>query len=122
MEDDLKDKKVTYARYTVAERPEKDEKYRTRITAGGDRLEYYGDVSTDSASMETIKCHWNSVLSTQGAKYCTGDISNMYLESWLNSPEFVKFDLRLIPQAIIDHYNLLEYAVDGYVYAQINKA
>ena len=113
---------VTYARYTVANRPEKAEPARTRITAGGDRLHYDGAVSTDSASMETIKCHWNSVVSTTNAKYCTGDISNMYLESWLKDSEYVRFELRLIPQAIIDHYNLNEFAVAGYVYAKVNKA
>ena len=53
-----KDKKVTYPQYTVAFQPEKDEAFRTRITAGGDQLEYLGDISTDSASMETIKTHW----------------------------------------------------------------
>ena len=31
-------KTVTYPRYTTAIRPEKDEKYRVRITAGGDRI------------------------------------------------------------------------------------
>ena len=117
-----KDKKVTYPRYTVAERPEKDERFRCRITAGGDRLSYDGETSTDSASMETIKTHWNSVLSTQGAKYCTGDISNMYLESWLKESEYVRFQLELIPPEIIAHYNLDQYAVDGYVYAKINRA
>jgi len=46
----------------------------------------------------------------------------MYLESCLQNPEYVRFDLLLIPQAIIDHYNIDEDAVDGYVYAKINKA
>ena len=64
-----KDKKVTYPRYTVAVRPKKDEPYCTRITCGGDRLDYDGDVSTQAASMECIKCHWNSVISTLGAKF-----------------------------------------------------
>ena len=84
-------KKVTYPRYTIAIRPEKDEPFRTRITAGGDRLNYFGDVSTDSVSMETIKCHWNSVLSTPDAKNCTGNISNMYLESWLKIVKVINF-------------------------------
>ena len=53
----LKNKKVTYPRYTVKIRPENDELFQTRITAGGDRLDYFGDVSTDTASMETIKRH-----------------------------------------------------------------
>ena len=69
---------VTYPRYVVAVRPEKSEPYRTRITAGGDRIDYEGNVTTHTASMETIKMHWNSVISTPGAKYCTADISNMY--------------------------------------------
>ena len=47
-----KNKKVTCPRYTVAIRPEKVEPFRMRITAGGDHLDYFGDVSTDSSSME----------------------------------------------------------------------
>ena len=60
-------------------------------TCGGDRLDYDGDVTAHTASMETIKCHWNSVLSTPNAKYATGDISNMYLMSLLPDAEFVRF-------------------------------
>ena len=60
-----KHKKVTYPRTVVAYRPEKvDNPYRTRITAGGDQLDYDGETSTNSASMTTIKIHQNSVLST----------------------------------------------------------
>eukprot|EP00532_Pseudo-nitzschia_australis_P003111 CAMPEP_0168188018 /NCGR_PEP_ID=MMETSP0139_2-20121125/15376_1 /TAXON_ID=44445 /ORGANISM="Pseudo-nitzschia australis, Strain 10249 10 AB" /LENGTH=158 /DNA_ID=CAMNT_0008110333 /DNA_START=112 /DNA_END=588 /DNA_ORIENTATION=- len=91
------DKTVTYPRYTVNIRPEKAEPYRTRITAGGNLLDYAGNVTTYTASMETIKCHWNSVLSTKGAKYCTGDISNMYLCSWLKDTEYVRFHIDKIP-------------------------
>ena len=115
-------KKVTYPRYTVDYRPEKDEPWRTRITAGGNILEYYGDTTTHCASMETIKCHWNSVLSTPGAKYCTADISNMYLCSELPESQYVRFPISLIPQEIIDHYNLNEKTTDGYVYARIKRA
>ena len=109
-----KGKKVTYPRYTVAQRPEKThEPDRTRITCGGDVLDYYGDVTTHTTSMETIKMHWNSVLSTPGAKYCTGDISNMYLMSLLPDPEFVRFRYDLIPPRIRDHYKLDTFVVDG---------
>ena len=60
-------KTVTYPRYTTATaiRPEKDEKYRVCIAAGGDRIPYVGDVSMYTASMETIKTHWNSVIHTE---------------------------------------------------------
>ena len=115
-------KKVTYPRYTVAYRPEKEEKDRTRITCGGDQLDYFGDVTTHTASMETIKMHWNSVLFTPNAKYCTGDISNMYLMSTLPEAEYVRFRYDMIPPRIIKQYRLELLAVDGFVYARINKA
>lgn len=116
-------KTATYPRYTVTHGPEKiHEQDRTRITCGGDRLNYYGDVTTNTASMETIKMHWNSVISTPGAKYCTGDISNMYLMSMLPDPEYVRFQYDLIPPRIREHYGLDALVVDGYVYARINRA
>jgi hypothetical protein len=38
----------------------------------GDRLTYEGDVSTKTAALETFKLLLNSVISTAGAKMCTG--------------------------------------------------
>ena len=84
-------KTVTYPRYTTAVQPEKDKKYRVQITVGEDRIDYEGDVSTHTASMKTIKTHWNYVISTPNAKYCTGEISNMYLMSDLVNSKYVKF-------------------------------
>ena len=117
-----RNKQVTYPRYVVAVRPEKSEPYRTRITAGGDRIDYEGNVTTHTASMETIKMHWNSVISTPGAKYCTADISNMYLCSLLPDAEYVRFKYDMIPPNIIKHYSLDKLVVDGFVYAKIKKA
>ena len=115
------DKTVTYPWYTVDIRPEKAEPYRTRITVGGNLLDYSGNVTTHTASMETIKCHWNSVLSTKGAKYCAGDISNMYLCSWLKDAEYVRFHIDQIPPRIIEHYKLQGLVHKGYVYARTNQ-
>ena len=117
-----RNKQVTYPRYVVDVRPEKSEPYRTRITAGGDKIDYDGNVTTHTASMETIKMHWNSVVSTPGAKYCTADISNMYLCSLLPDSEYVRFKYDMIPPNIIKHYSLDKFVVDGFVYAKINKA
>ena len=117
------DKQATYARYVVDYRPEKDEPWRLRITCGGDRLEYSGDTTTHSASMETIKCQLNSIVSTLNAKCATGDISNMYLGSDLPESEYVRFKLSLIPMEFVEAYDLRKLATpDGYVYARVNKA
>ena len=54
-----KDKKATYARYVVDYRPEKDKPWRLLITCGGDKLDYFGETTTHSASMEVIKLQLN---------------------------------------------------------------
>ena len=74
--------------------------------------------------METIKIHWNSVLSTPGAQYCTGNISNMCLMLLLpnGEEEYVRFRYNMIPPRIIEYYNLDNQVVDGYIYAGINRA
>ena len=76
---------MTYARTVCTIRPEKDEKNRTRITAGGNLITAYpGNVSTETADLETIKIRWNSILSTPGVKWTGMDISNMYLNTPLD--------------------------------------
>ena len=75
------------------------------MTAGGDRIDYSGDTSTESAGLETIKIHWNLVLSTPKAKYMTMDISNMYLNTKLPEPEYMRIHISLIPDEIMKSYN-----------------
>ena len=72
--------------------------------------------------METFKILLNSTISTKGAKMFTGNISNMYLNSWLPESEYVKFKVELIPPNIIKHYNLEPRIHNGHVYAKINRA
>ena len=115
-------KKVTYSCYIVNIRPEKLEIHFLRITAGGDRLDYHVNVSTHTASMEPIKTHWNSVVSTPHARYCTGVISNMYLCSTLGDAEYVQFPVHLIPPNIIAHYKFQPLIQNDHVYARIKKA
>ena len=116
-------KKVPYLHYTVDIRPEKSKIHQTRITAGGNRLDYHGNVSMHTTSMETIKTHWNSVVSTPNARYCTGDISNMYLCLMHDDTEYVRFPVQLILHNFIAHYKLQSLIRNGYVYdTRIKKA
>ena len=96
--------------------------HRTRITAGGDRLEYFGNITTHTSGMEAFKILLNCIISTPNARYCTADISNMYLCSTLDQPEFVKFKVSMILDAIVKHYNLESLIHNRYVYARIKKA
>ena len=60
-------KKAPYGRLVVDIRPLKEEKYRVRITVGGDKLDFCGDASSVAASLATVKNLLNSVVSTRGA-------------------------------------------------------
>ena len=51
------------------------------------------------------------------AKYCAGDISNMYLGPLLPDAEYVKVQFSLIPPIIVEAYNLVDDHV--FVHAKI---
>ena len=116
-----KHKKIAYARIVCSIRPQKKEPYRTRMTIGGNLLDYDGNTRAPTADLVTMKLLLNSVLSTPGAKFMTIDIKNFYLETKLKDKQYMVLPLNLIPQEIIDHYNLNELAHNGNVYIQINK-
>ena len=60
---------VTYGRIVVAYKPDKLEKHRSRLTVGGNRINYPGDTGAPTADLPIIKLLWNSVLSSPGTKY-----------------------------------------------------
>jgi hypothetical protein len=71
--------------------------------------------------MVSSKILWNSVISTEGARFPGADIKNMYLETPLDRFEYMKMPIALIPADIIAHYNLNKKVLDGYVYMEIRK-
>ena len=114
-------RKVTYGRIVVDYRPQKADPYRTRLTVGGDRLEYPWDKSTPTAGLVTSKLLFNSVVSTPRAKFMGIDIKHFYLCTPLDRFEYMRLPLRIIPDAIIEQYKLKELAQDGWVYIEIRK-
>ena len=67
-------KTITYARIVVDFQPQKKDPYRVRITVGDNLINYNGPVATTTADLMTSKLLWNSILSTDGARYITIDI------------------------------------------------
>ena len=66
--------KFTYANPVVDYRPQKEHPNRIRITAGGNLIDYESELSVRTADINTTKLHWNSVVSTDKAKYMCLDI------------------------------------------------
>ena len=118
----FKTKKFTYPKIVCDIRPSKAETHRTRITFGGNLLDYSGTLTTPTATITTTKCLFNSVVSSPAAKCVLADIKNFYLNNDLQYPEYTKFHIAAIPQEIIDKYNLLNIVYNqGYVYVKIVK-
>eukprot|EP00804_Cyclotella_cryptica_P008100 CCRYP_004591-RA/>CCRYP_004591-RA protein AED:0.17 eAED:0.17 QI:0/0/0/1/0/0/4/0/815 len=93
-----------------------------RFVVGGDRINYPGEVATPTADMLVAKMLFNGVVSSLGAKFMTMDITNFYLNTPLKRPEFIRLNIRDIPQEIIDEYKLKDIAErDGSIYLQANK-
>lgn len=110
---------LTYGRIVCTYRPQKKEPNRARLTVGGDRINYPWDVSTPTAELPTIKLHWNSTISTKGARYVKLDVVNFYLGTPMDRPEYMCLPLKIIPDEIIEKYNLREIQSDGWVYCKI---
>jgi hypothetical protein len=110
---------VTYARICVNYRPQKEEKERTRLTVGGNKINYPGEVSTPMSDTTTFKILVNSVISKPNAKCMMGDISNFYLGTPMDRFEYMKIPIGLIPQEIIDQYKLMDLVHNGYIYMEI---
>ena len=89
---------VTYAQLCANIRPQKEETHRCRITVSGDCIDYYGEVSTKTAGLTTIKLLLNSVVSKPTGQFMTADIKNFYLNTPLECPEYMRIPLKLIPQ------------------------
>jgi len=64
--------------------------------------------------------HWNSVLSTPGAKYCTIDLKDFFLMATLDDSEYLRIHISLIPVSFREAYKLDEIVDEkGYVYCEI---
>jgi hypothetical protein len=113
--------KVTYGSFVVDIKNHKEEKERTRLTVGGDQIEYPGDKSTRTAVLTTANFFINSVISTLGAKFLVIDIKNFYLNTPLGQFEYMVINLSSLPQETIDKYDLIELAQDGKVYIETQK-
>ena len=96
------DRKVTYGRIVCELRPMKKEVERTRLTVGGNLLEYPDNLRTETADILTFKLLINSTISTPGARFICLDVKNFYLNTPMKRPEYMRLPIELIPQEIIE--------------------
>ena len=94
--------------------------YRIRGTAGGDRINYDGPTSAQTAAMPVVKLLLHSVVS-EHKKWMTIDIKDYYLGTPLLRPEYIRIPLRLIPSNTQVAHNLHQYVNHESILFQVNK-
>ncbi len=112
----------TYANPVVDYRPQKDDPHCIRITAGGNLIDYDGNASVRTADIDTAKLNWNSVISTENARYMCLDIKKFYLTAALEYLEYMKIPLTLFLVRTIEQFNLHTLALDEWVYIEMRRA
>jgi hypothetical protein len=72
--------------------------------------------------MVTVKIHLNSVVCTKGARYCTIDLKDFYLNTLMVRPEFMRMKLAELPEDFTRIYKLHD-LIDtiGFVSIKIQK-
>ena len=100
-------------------RTQQAETHRTRLTVGGNLINFPGDVTTPTSDLVTAKLIFNSVLSTKNVKFTCADMANFYLNNPMNRYEYMKLLLEIISEEIIQKYNLINLAHKVFVYMEI---
>jgi hypothetical protein len=116
-----RDRQITNGKKVCDYKPQKKEKERVRLTMGGDRLHYSGEVTTSTADITRFKIPINSTLSTKDAAMMMMDIKNYYLGTLLPRFEYMKIQLSRFPKEIVQKYNIKTLAVVVWVYVEIRK-
>jgi len=115
------DRIASYCRIVCDYNEAKEDPYRIRFTYGGDRSDYPYDTSTSTVDTTTVKVHFNSIISTPGARHMTLDIRNFYLNTPLTRYEYMRIPVNIIPKEVMDHYNLYPLAHNGFIMTEIMK-
>jgi hypothetical protein len=82
-------KEICHTMVVCEVRLEKDNPNPTRITIGGNRICYPGNVGTNTALLELVKLLLNSALSWKGARFSSINLKNFYLDTPMPNPEYV---------------------------------
>ena len=119
-----KTKKVTYANFVCDFRPLKTEKYRVRMTIGGDKLEYEHETASPAASLIETKLLLNSVISDakHGARFLSTDLKDNFLQTVMKDPEYMRIHRKYITEEIKNQYNTDQYTSnDDFIYCRIKR-
>ena len=112
-------KEVCHTKVVCEVRPQKEDPDITRITIGGNRIIYLGDVGTPTVSLELIKLILNSILSRPGGQICLLPRKIFYLATPMDLSEYARIKIKDIPEEFIKDYKLHPMFHNGWIYLEI---
>jgi hypothetical protein len=95
-------------------------KFRTRLTIGGDRIAYRSIPRLSPREMESLNILLNCMIS-EHANLSTLDLTDFYLGTDLPHPEYIRIPLRLIPENVIEFYNLKPFVSGNALFCSVHK-
>ena len=112
---------VTYLRIVTNYRPQKENSYRIRFTVGGNRIDYPGNIATPVTELVTVNFNLNITISYVNIIYVTVDIKYYYHVTPMNYFEYMRIQVKHIPQNIVDQYNFRDLIVSDHVLVGIQE-
>ena len=97
-----------------------DKTFRIRGTIGGDRINYPGETSANTAAMPVVKLLLQSVISDDH-KWMTLDIKDYYLNTPLPRAEYIRIQRKLIPDAVLKKHLLEPYLNNNSILFEVNQ-
>ena len=108
--------KVRLQPHSMQHQTTEERNHRVRLSVGGDKLTYDVPVSTPTADLIVAKIYWNSILSTPYGKYLIMDFKTFYLKNLMKKSKYYKISIKLVPQDIIETYDLNNKQNDRCIY------
>ena len=78
--------------------PQKTETHRTRLTAGGNLINYQGETSTPTSYLTTMKLYVKSAIPDVKARYMCMDVKYFYLNNHMDREEYIMIHISMTPQ------------------------
>ncbi len=94
-----------------------------RGTCADTHSTYGGPTEATTAGLSTVRTLLNSVVSTEGAKFCTGDVSDYYLTDCndLDEPAYMVIHVNQLSPSIIQRFDLARFIHTNKVMVKITK-
>ena len=85
----------------VQDMPSRIEIYRKLLTGGGNLIKYLHNVITPTSDISTVNCLLNIAIYTPNAKLCWEDTKAFYLNTPMDTYEYMRIKASLIPEEIM---------------------